>query len=81
MTAVFSSQRAGYTSNDTLGVVGQDLGLANNGILQQNPRNYQLVSAVMRATAVEAIVGAVYIDCWGDIAVVERVLAVMGIGE
>ena len=81
LIAVFSSQRAGYTSNETLGVVGRNLGLANNGILQQNPRNYQLVSAAMKATAVEAIVGAVYLDCKADMAVVERVLRVMGIGE
>lgn len=77
---MFASQREGYTSNDTLGMVGHNLGLANVGILQQNPRNYEMMSAAMRATAVEATVGAVYLDCQADMAVVERVLGVMGIG-
>ena len=79
--AVVLSQRVGYTSNDILSIIGQSLGLANKGILRQIQRNYQLMFAAMRATAVEAIVGAVYLDCQADMVVVERVLGVMGIGE
>ena len=78
---IFSNQRAGYASDQTLGVIGENMGLGKNGILQQHPRNYRIVSATMRATAVEAIVGAVYLDGQADMAVVERVLGVMGIGE
>lgn len=53
----------------------QTLGL----LLQRNPSNYQIeLSGKQMATALEAIVGAVWLDS-RDVDVVERVLVKLGV--
>ena len=64
-TATWIGIRDATSSNDELSVFGHSLGLET--FIQTNVTNVQEISPYMMATAVEAIVGAVYLDCGKDL--------------
>lgn len=79
LVAVWSACRLQVSSNANLAKVGRKLGIERH--VQQSLTNPQKLSIKMIATAVEAVVGAVYLDCGRDLLVVKRVITKMEIVE
>lgn len=76
-TATWRAIRDATSSKDKLAVLGRGLGF--DTCIQNNVTNVQKISPYMMATAVEAIVGAMYLDCGKDLKVVRGLLDAMGI--
>ncbi len=75
--ATWTAIRLATSSNESLSKVGRNLGLET--CIQNSLTNVEGISPYMMATAVEAIVGAVYLDSEKDLKVVERSLLKIGI--
>lgn len=76
-TATWTGIRDATSSNYELSVFGRRLGLQT--CIQNSVTNMQEISPYMMATAVEAIVGAVYLDSGTDLKVVRSLLEAIGI--
>ena len=77
-TGTWTAISQSKTSNKSLGHIGEKIGLED--CIQKSLTNHQVFSNEMSATAVEAVIGAVYLDC-KDLDVVEKVVKKMGISD
>ena len=77
MLVSWTETRKNVSGNDNLALVGKKLGLGE--LLRQHPRNVQDVSPGMLATAVEAVVGAVWLDSGMKMHEVKVVMGRMGL--
>ena len=73
----WTSIRDAISSNDELSVLGRGLGLQT--CIQNSVTNSQEISPYMMGTAVEAVVGAVYMDSGKDLEVVRSLLERIGV--
>lgn len=65
-------------SNSNLGIIGRQHGLEAH--INNNPSQLGVVSDKTLATTVEAILGAVYLDCGKELENVKSVMRIFGLG-
>ena len=77
LAANWTAIRNNKSSNANLAMVGRKLGLGQ--CVQQSITNRVELSDKIMATAVEGVIGAVYLDTGKNLAAIESVMVTMGI--